>query len=146
MIPFVLTFFIFLSSLFRMLKQPEFRSFFLLVLFTLTFGTVVYHSVEGWRWIDSLYFSVITLTTIGYGDLAPVTDIGKIFTILYVFVGLGILLGFVNASGEYFRKQQIERMSRGIPNFLWDSGNTLEETERDILENIRDHEEEEGSW
>ena len=138
MFPFFLTFIIYLRSLYKMLKQPEFRSFFVLVVLTLSFGTVVYHSVEGWRWIDSLYFSVITLTTIGYGDLAPATDAGKIFTILYVFTGIGILLGFITAAGEYFKKQHEEGMSRGVPNFLWDSGNTLEEMERDILENIKD--------
>ncbi|WP_407281839.1 potassium channel family protein [Methanolobus sp. WCC1] len=121
-----------------MFKEPEFRSIFTLVIFTLTLGTVTYHSIEGWTWLDSLYFSVITLTTIGFGDLAPATDIGKIFTIIYVFIGLGILLGFVNASGEHFRKQQVERMSQRNPNFLWDSGDTLEEMEKDILENIKD--------
>ncbi|WP_288067901.1 potassium channel family protein [Methanolobus sp.] len=121
-----------------MFKEPEFRSIFTLVIFTLTLGTITYHSIEGWTWLDSLYFSVITLTTIGFGDLAPATDIGKIFTIIYVFIGLGILLGFVNASGEHFRKQQVERMSQRNPNFLWDSGNTLEEMEKDILENIKD--------
>lgn len=138
MLSFVLTFFIFIRSLFNMFKEPEFRSIFTLVIFTLTLGTVTYHSIEGWTWLDSLYFSVITLTTIGFGDLAPATDIGKIFTIIYVFIGLGILLGFVNASGEHFRKQQVERMSQRNPNFLWDSGNTLEEMEKDILENIKD--------
>ncbi|TQD25379.1 potassium channel family protein [Methanolobus vulcani] len=138
MLSFVLTFFVFIRSLFNMFKEPEFRSIFTLVIFTLALGTVTYHSIEGWTWIDSLYFSVITLTTIGYGDLAPVTDAGKIFTIIYVFIGIGILLGFVNASGEHFRKQHVERMSQGAPNFLWDSGNTLEEMEKDILENIKD--------
>ncbi|WMW25618.1 potassium channel family protein [Methanolobus sediminis] len=138
MFPFFLTFFIYLRSLYKMLKQPEFRSFFVLVIFTLAFGTVVYHSVEDWKWLDALYFSVITLTTIGYGDLAPQTDLGKMFTILYVFTGIGILLGFVTAAGEYFRKQHVEGMTHGLPNFLWDSGDTLEEMEKDILENIKD--------
>jgi voltage-gated potassium channel Kch len=121
-----------------MFKEPEFRSIFTLVIFTLTLGTITYHSIEGWTWLDSLYFSVITLTTIGFGDLAPATDIGKIFTIIYVFIGLGILLGFVNASGEHFRKQQVERMAQRNQGFLWDSGDTLEEMEKDILENIKD--------
>ena len=129
-----------------MLKQPEFRSFFVLVIFTLTFGAVVYHSLEGWTWLDSLYFSVITLTTIGYGDFAPVTDAGKIFTILYVFTGIGILLGFVTAAGEYFRKQHVEGITHGIPNFLWDSGDTLEEMEKDILENIKENEDDGVEW
>jgi hypothetical protein len=141
MIPVIVTFFISLGSLFKMLRQPELRNFFMLVILTLAFGTVAYHSIEGWRWLDSLYFSVMTLTTIGFGDFVPATDLGKIFTIVYVFMGLGILLGFVNASGEYFRKQQMERKSWGIPNFLWDSGNTQEEMERDILENIKEYEE-----
>lgn len=47
-------------------------------------GAIVYHYVEGWDMIDSLYFSVITLTTIGYGDFAPQTSTGKIFTIFYL--------------------------------------------------------------
>ena len=136
MIPIIVTFFVFLGSLIKMLKEPEFRSFFILVLVTLALGTFVYHSVEGWRWLDSLYFSVIALTTIGFGDFAPKTDPGKIFTIMYVFLGLGILLGFVNASGEYFRKQQKERMLRRGQSSIRDSDNTIDEMERDIPENI----------
>ena len=104
MLSFVLTFFIFIRSLFNMFKEPEFRSIFTLVIFTLTLGTITYHSIEGWTWLDSLYFSVITLTTIGFGDLAPATDIGKIFTIIYVFIGLGILLGFCECKRRTFQK------------------------------------------
>ncbi|MDW7732871.1 MAG: potassium channel family protein [Methanolobus sp.] len=141
MIPFILTFIIFLRSLGKMLKEPEFRSFIILVVITILLGSSVYRSIEGWSWIDSIYFSVITLTTIGYGDIAPATDLGKIFTIMYVFMGLGILLGFVNASGEYFRKQQQERISRRHQSSIRDPGNNLEEMEKDMLENIREDEE-----
>jgi voltage-gated potassium channel Kch len=42
-----------------------------------------------------LYFSVITLTTVGYGDFSPQTPAGKIFTMIYVLVGLGLISGFV---------------------------------------------------
>ena len=42
-----------------------------------------------------LYFSVVTLTTVGYGDFAPQTDVGKLFAAVYVVVGVGILLAFV---------------------------------------------------
>jgi len=56
--------------------------------------------VEGWNLLDSLYFSVVTLTTIGYGDLSPSTAASKIFTIFYIFVGLGIILAFVNTVAE----------------------------------------------
>lgn len=61
-------------------------------LVTLLLGTVVYHWIEGWSYLDSLYFCVISLATIGYGDLTPTTDLGKIFTIVYVINGIVILL------------------------------------------------------
>jgi hypothetical protein len=85
----------FLRGLWLGLKDAEFRSAFFLVLTILLTGTAFYRYVEGWRWLDALYFSVITLTTIGYGDFSPQTDLGKIFTIGYIITGLGTLSGFV---------------------------------------------------
>jgi voltage-gated potassium channel len=58
-------------------------------------GTVFYRFVEDLRWIDCLYFSVITLTTVGYGDFAPTTTPGKIFTMVYVVVGIGFFVALV---------------------------------------------------
>ncbi len=67
---------------------------------TVLVGTVFYHYVEDLRWIDSLYFSVITITTVGYGDFTPQTDLGKLFTVFYIINGLGIIYGFINALYE----------------------------------------------
>jgi voltage-gated potassium channel len=58
----------------------------------LALGTLVYHWLEGWSYLDSLYFCVISLATIGYGDLTPTTSAAKVFTILYVLNGIAILL------------------------------------------------------
>jgi hypothetical protein len=55
-------------------------------------GATFYHLLEGWSWIDSLYFVVITLATIGYGDLHPTLPITKLFTIFYVINGIVMLL------------------------------------------------------
>ncbi|HEY8169744.1 MAG TPA: potassium channel family protein [Candidatus Limnocylindria bacterium] len=66
------------------------------VIILLTLGTVFYHFVEGWRIIDSLYFTVITLATVGYGDFAPKTDVGKLFTVLYVLAGVSVIIAFAN--------------------------------------------------
>jgi voltage-gated potassium channel len=56
--------------------------------------------------LDSLYFSVITLTTVGYGDFSPSTRAGNIFTMFYIFIGIGIVLGFVNAVAERSMEQR----------------------------------------
>jgi len=58
----------------------------------LLLGTFVYHWLEGWSYLDSLYFCVITLATIGYGDLTPTTPEAKLFTIFYVVNGIVVLL------------------------------------------------------
>ena len=99
-IPFIWVLVRFIRTLWLSLKDPEFQALFFLVVVTLASGAVFYRVAEGWSLFDSFYFSVITLTTIGYGDLSPSTAAGKIFTIVYIFFGLGIILGFVNAIAE----------------------------------------------
>lgn len=53
-------------------------------------GTVFFRLVEGWSWLDSYFFTVVTLSTVGYGNLVPVTAVGKIGTTVLIFVGLGV--------------------------------------------------------
>jgi voltage-gated potassium channel len=61
-------------------------------------GTVFYHYVERWSWLDSYYFCVVTLATVGYGDFVPTTPAGKLFTTFYIFVGVGIITTFITYS------------------------------------------------
>ncbi len=92
------------------MKDPEFQILSLFVGVILFAGTMFYHTIEGWRWLDAFYFSVITLTTVGYGDFSPTTDLGKIFTVIYLFIGIGILLGFISMVAEHsFKKKDDTR-------------------------------------
>jgi voltage-gated potassium channel len=68
MIPFFVILQRFLRALWLSLKDPEFQALFFLVIVTLASGALFYFSVVGWSLLDSLYFSVITLTTAEYGD------------------------------------------------------------------------------
>lgn len=86
----------FLHGIWKGMKDPEFRALFWLVVILLLAGTFFYMKVERWTLLDALYFCVTTLTTIGFGEPAPVTVLGKIFTILYAILGISILLGFIN--------------------------------------------------
>jgi voltage-gated potassium channel len=66
-----------------------------LAAFVLGVGTVFFHVQEQLRWLDAVYFTVITLTTVGYGDISPQTDPGKLFAMVYILVGLGIIAAFI---------------------------------------------------
>ena len=77
-----------------MLRDPRTRPLFIYVVIMIGAGAAIYHWLEGWGWLDSFYFVVVTLTTIGYGDLAPSTPITKLVTIFYGVNGIVILLMF----------------------------------------------------
>lgn len=84
-------------------QDKAYRDLLLTTALILLIGTVAYHYIEGWRWLDAFYFSFITLTTIGFGDFAPQTDLGKLFTILYIIIGVGIILAFINTVYHHYR-------------------------------------------
>lgn len=81
-----------LKLIVRSWRDEEIRGALVLCFLTLLSGTVFYSNVEGWHWMDALYFSTTTLATVGLGDLAPVTRIGRLFTVVYIFVGVGLFV------------------------------------------------------
>jgi voltage-gated potassium channel len=74
----------------------EFKFLAALSVATLALGTVIFRSIEGWRWIDSFYYSAVSLTTVVYGDFTPKTDIGKFIAVIYLFIGIGIIAAMIN--------------------------------------------------
>ncbi len=114
--PFFLPFFITVYGLIRAgfsaFKDKEFRALAFLLFILFMSGMVFYHEVEGWRWLDSLYFSVMTLTTVGYGDFSPHYDSSKIFTMVYILIGLGIVFGFVEHLAKHTRENRGPSLSR----------------------------------
>jgi len=115
MIPFITTLRAFVRAVRRGLGDPHFRSLAFLVLVLLVTGTAFYWRLEGWALLDSLYFSVITLTTVGYGDLAPSTAPTKVFTIVYVLLGLGILVSFLSIVAGHAVEARAERQEQKKP-------------------------------
>jgi hypothetical protein len=86
-----------LRALWEMVRVPETRGPVLLVISLLIVGTAFYSIVEGWSLTDSVYFCAMTLATVGFGDLAPETTTAKLFTVVYVLVGIGLLVAFFSA-------------------------------------------------
>lgn len=72
-------------------------------------GTAFFHVIEKWSWLDSYYFCVITLTTVGYGDIVPKTPAGKFATTIYILLGVGIIAAFFQATLRRRRNKRINR-------------------------------------
>ena len=74
-----------------LLFERRSRTILIYALATICSGAFLYHWLEGWGWIDSFYFVVITLTTIGYGDLHPTRPATKLLTIFFALNGIAII-------------------------------------------------------
>ena len=77
-------------------EDEEFRVLLFLLTMLLIGATYFYWHVEGWSIIDSLYFSVMTTSTIGYGDLVPTTTLSKLFTIMFAVLSIGVFVAVVS--------------------------------------------------
>ena len=92
----------------------------LAIMLYLAVSVVAYSFIlENWSIIDSLYFSIVTFSTVGYGDLTPTNDLSRLFTALYALIGvscLGIALGILGSNlmeSEARAKELAKHMSRG---------------------------------
>jgi voltage-gated potassium channel Kch len=95
------------------LNRYVYRYLSLVVVVILVVGTFFYHAVEKFTWVNAVYFCVVTLATVGYGDIVPKTDAGKIFTTVYIIIGVGVITTFFAATirrrGETVRERYDSR-------------------------------------
>lgn len=75
-------------------------------------GTVFFHLVEGWGWVDSYFFTVVTLSTVGYGNITPETTLGKLGTTGFIFAGLGVFAYAIQLFGAMAVRRQERKLAR----------------------------------
>ena len=99
----------FFMALGRSIKhEPQARALLAFVILILVSGTVFFMEIEHWSLVDSIYYCVTTLTTVGSGELRPHTDIGKIFTVIYLFMGVGGVLATLQLISKHALRQEHE--------------------------------------
>jgi len=101
----------FFRGLWNGMKDKDFRNLFLWLIAIILLGSWFYARVEGWSFLDAIYFSITTLATVGYGDFSPQTPAGKIFTIFYIIIGIGMLSGFIILLAE--RSGLMKKVEKG---------------------------------
>ena len=77
-------------------------------------GTVIFRFVEKFSWLDSLYFVVVTLTTVGYGDIAPQTAVGKIMAMGFMIVGIAALTSLITGISQIMTHNQLARIEKRL--------------------------------
>jgi voltage-gated potassium channel Kch len=93
------------------MRDPETQALPFVAAALLLTGTIFYWHFEDWTVIQALYFSVVTLTTIGYGDLHPTSAGTEIFTIIYILTGLGVFVALLASVADQYIKQKSESPS-----------------------------------
>jgi len=108
----------------------KFGSLLILVAGLLISGTVIYHNIEQWSFVDSFYFTAVTLTTIGYGDLAPTHDLSKLITVAFALSGvaifvyaLGVIATYYIRKGQQFEEYEAQKIKEIVSNISLPFGN-----------------------
>lgn len=81
-------------------SQTKFINVGVLAVLVLAGGTLGYAVIEGWSLLDAFYMTIITVTTIGYGEIRPLSDTGRVFTIFVALFGVGTV---AYAVGQFSR-------------------------------------------
>ena len=112
-----------LPSFFQPRYVSRFRLPLVLLVLTVTYGTVGYRALEGWSWLDSAYMTMITLTTVGFREVQPLDSEGQLFTISLLVLGVITLLSAVSVGtellvsgelGAVLRRRHVRRQLDGL--------------------------------
>ncbi|MBI4849818.1 MAG: potassium channel protein [Nitrospirae bacterium] len=98
---------------------------FFLILGVILFGTIGYTAIERWHLFDSLYMTIITLTTVGYMEVHPLSTPGRAFTIILILSGVGTMLYALGVGArvllegeirELFGRRKLSKKIEGLKN------------------------------
>ena len=91
-------------------EDEEFRALVHILNVLLLCSTILYSLVENWSIVNSIYFCIMTISTVGYGDFTPTTEFSKIYTVLFSILGIGIFVGIVSKLAKAFTNKRLEKI------------------------------------
>ena len=111
MVPLILAFRKLARAVAAVCRDPETKALPFVAGALVVTGTIFYWQFEDWTIVESLYFSIVTLTTVGYGDLSPSTAGTQIFTIVYILTGIGVFVALLASIAQQYIAQKAEGSS-----------------------------------
>jgi voltage-gated potassium channel len=96
----------------------------------LVFGTIAFMFVEDRSFVDAFYYIIVTMATVGYGDIVPITPAGKILAIVLIVAGVGTFLGVIANATEMMlsrreKQARMKKLNMVIGVFFSEVGNRL---------------------
>jgi Trk-type K+ transport system membrane component len=96
----------------------KYRIYVVILFFVFLIGMIGLITLEQFPPLDAFYFIVSTVSTVGYGDLHPVTPFGKLLAIVIIIAGVGCFVGVVANSIEYIVDQKERKLRSDKLNML----------------------------
>ena len=99
---------------YKTIRQTNLGSALLPLILWVAIGVVVYRRLEGWSFLDAIYATVVTVTTVGYGDISPATPAGRLFAIFYTIIAVGFAGYAISTLAANVIERQLGRRDRKL--------------------------------
>lgn len=118
-----------------------FKYMFLITMAFIAIGGVLIHYAEGMSFQDGVWWAFVTATTVGYGDISPVTALGRLIATILMLVGIGLIGSLTSAITTYFLNNKTKTVKgnviEGIKNKIDDVDNLSDEDIDDICKVLK---------
>lgn len=96
--------------------------------FILLSGMIGYMVIEDYRAIDAIYMTVITVATVGFSEVKPLSDAGRMFTVFLILANIGTFTNFITQISSYFLDGEFSRQYK-----LYNMQKKIEELEGHVI-------------
>ncbi|MDS9469973.1 potassium channel family protein [Paracoccus sp. MBLB3053] len=108
----LLSYLLLFRAIIQACRTPRVQALGLICMLIALLQALVFSLIEGWGLVDAFYFAVVSMATVGYGDLAPETRLGKLLAIGFLMIGIGVFVLTVSSIAQVILKHLEEGEAR----------------------------------